>query len=288
MRAILKPNINNLNLLRTCINSIDDAGTVAAFNLIETDISAAANQYDLNGQSKTLYTIPPNNSHKDTVLIGGLTKKELTSLYTQQMVARTKPARHYYDVLRISAPQGVCPFCGIGAVKTLDHYLPKSKFPLLSVLSLNLVPACRDCNTEKLAILATSAGEQTLHPYYDHQEFITDQWLFGSVEQTVPIAISYFVNAPPHWSATSARRVQTHFNSYGLDAKFSTQASTEISSLLPLLKNHFALMGHSKIQSFLQSVATTELNLHRNSWKAAMYQALANNNWFCNTGYRLY
>lgn len=45
--------------------------------------------------------------------------------------------------------QGTCQYCGIQKPNTIDHYLPQSDFPEFSVLALNLIPCCNDCNTKK-------------------------------------------------------------------------------------------------------------------------------------------
>ena len=44
-----------------------------------------------------------------------------------------------------------CPYCGMPSNITLDHHLPRKKtaFPEYSTLSLNLVPACSDCQNIK-------------------------------------------------------------------------------------------------------------------------------------------
>lgn len=44
-----------------------------------------------------------------------------------------------------------CPYCGLPKNITVDHYLPRKHqaFPHLSFLSLNLVPACSDCQGAK-------------------------------------------------------------------------------------------------------------------------------------------
>ena len=51
--------------------------------------------------------------------------------------------------LMAAARNALCPFCGRDQVGTLDHYLPKSRYPELSVLGANLVPACETCNRLK-------------------------------------------------------------------------------------------------------------------------------------------
>ena len=105
------------------------------------------------------------------------------------MVPKEKLARKYYDKLLSLAPLNRCPYCGIGQVSTLDHYLPKTKFLIFSVLPYNLVASCKDCNTGKLDSYATTQNKQTLHPYYD--DFTSEQWLYARVLQ--PLKIEFYV-----------------------------------------------------------------------------------------------
>ena len=42
--------------------------------------------------------------------------------------------------------------CHTSEVDTLDHYLPKSKYPSLSINPLNLIPICNKCNKTKVRI----------------------------------------------------------------------------------------------------------------------------------------
>lgn len=58
----------------------------------------------------------------------------------------------YIRELRDYEKFGACAYCGLPKNITVDHYLPRdrSAFPHLSFLSLNLVPACSDCQGSKL------------------------------------------------------------------------------------------------------------------------------------------
>lgn len=42
-----------------------------------------------------------------------------------------------------------CPFCGIDDCTTLDHFLPKKKYLVLSTTPFNLIPCCYTCNMKK-------------------------------------------------------------------------------------------------------------------------------------------
>lgn len=64
--------------------------------------------------------------------------------------SKAEPFR-YIAELRDYERLGACPYCGLSKNITVDHYLPRKHkaFPHLSFLSLNLVPACSDCQGSK-------------------------------------------------------------------------------------------------------------------------------------------
>lgn len=69
-------------------------------------------------------------------------------------------------------PEGypACPMCGSSGGRSLDHALPKSKFPEFSILRENLVPACRICNSDVKGakFRGVRSPERYTHPYYDN------------------------------------------------------------------------------------------------------------------------
>lgn len=82
-----------------------------------------------------------------------------------------KGKEHYY--LRDSLIKDVhrCPYCSINQPSTLDHYMPKSDYPALSMCRLNLVPMCPDCNRKK----KDYPYADFIHSYY--QSFPKSQFL---------------------------------------------------------------------------------------------------------------
>jgi hypothetical protein len=89
----------------------------------------------------------------------------------------TTPLNRMYKQIR--GLTGTCPYCTIIPPQTLDHYLPKDSYPELSVLSINLIPACYTCNKPRDFLAAT--GERALiHPYFDR--IPRDRLLFATVK----------------------------------------------------------------------------------------------------------
>jgi hypothetical protein len=191
-----------------------------------------------------------------------VTKKELKDVYSSHMVERAKPARAIYDSLLSQAPLGRCPFCGFGHASTLDHYLPKAKYPQFSILPFNLVPSCKDCNTSKGTAIASIAEEQSLHPYFDHQDFINDQWLYAEVIQMTPATIRFFVKAPEHWDDISKIRVQSHFNAFKLASRYSLEAGDQLACLRYSLIYSHQLWGLDGIRQHLTIEAKSYARLH--------------------------
>lgn len=60
-----------------------------------------------------------------------------------------------------------CLLCSASRPSTLDHFLPKEAYPALSILSLNLVAACAECNHRKGTSAHADPARQFVHPYLD-------------------------------------------------------------------------------------------------------------------------
>lgn len=285
MRFIVAP-INDPSIVfQTCINSISDLNLQTRLQLVTPAIVAAASDYEQKANTKQWYLIAPNSCKNDELALGAVTKDELKSVYTSHMVRRKKPAREIYDLLLSQAPLGKCPSCGFGHASTLDHYLPKTLYPQLSTLPINLIPACKDCNTGKRAVIATTAETQTLHPYFDHQFFVNEQWLFAEVMQTSPVTIRFFVRAPVHWDDISKSRVYAHFEDFGLASRYSVESSNELASLRDSLQFYQGWLGSEGVKLSLLNEAQSYLNQHKNSWQTAIYQALSESDWYCEGGF---
>jgi 5-methylcytosine-specific restriction endonuclease McrA len=284
MRAVYLPNFDVREVYQSCIKSIKNEELKDRLNQATNDIIMAANDYQQKAKTEQLYTIHPNNCNPEEIALGSVTKGELIDVYSSQMV-KNKNARPIYDKLLSLAPLGLCPFCGLGHASTLDHYLPKTKYPQLSVLPLNLVPSCKDCNTGKNAENALKVEEQCLHPYFDHQNFIADQWLYAKLKQTEPITIDFFVKPPNDWSNISKARVQAHFKNFKLDLRYAVAASNELAFLKDSFTNFGGSLGRNGVKDLLTSTAQSHARLHRNSWQTAMYQALTSSDWYCDGGF---
>lgn len=111
----------------------------------------------------------------------------------------------YITEMRESSKPLVCPMCGSMHSGTLDHYLPKNNYPIFSVFSKNLIPAC-NCNSRRGELLCgPKAGERVLHPYFD--DCLSQRLLSAHFEDlgAVPKVSLILVvsNTHPNYSAIS-------------------------------------------------------------------------------------
>ncbi|WP_434518100.1 HNH endonuclease [Pseudomonas sp. NFX1] len=283
-----QPLYDPLEVLIECISGISDPALVAKFQAFAPSHLVQAAEYVENARAANLYKFSSFKGGKADVVTSGVTKGEFYSLYTQYFVGKNKAARVYYDALMVSAPNQKCPYCGFGHVYTLDHYLPKAKFPQFSTLVVNLVPACRDCNEGgKRTSAAALAAEQPLHPYFDRGAFYKEQWLFARVIESMPASIEFYVSCPLVWSAEQKKRVRTHFKEFGLKKRYAVEAAEELSTLSPRLKMYHQQDSIDEIRKQLNETLTVERAKHQNSWMTAMYAALVNNDWYCSGGFAL-
>lgn len=230
--------------IEACCNGIP--GNNELLTKLQNDSSLLqeiAISYSQSASTGELYQIPPidNSQDRDSIVTEQLTKSDLLRLYDNYFAKKTKPGRIIYDNLMAIADEK-CPFCGgIGRPKNLDHYLPKTHYPQFSILPINLVPCCRDCNMDgKKDNFATCEEEQILQPYLDHDRYFNEQWISANYLTGInnePGVIKYFVLPPQHWEETHKKRVQKHFNDFELGLRFSKEAAPRLITYLETITN---------------------------------------------------
>ncbi|MFT0182984.1 HNH endonuclease [Pseudomonas benzopyrenica] len=275
---------------------MSDADMRQKFQSWEADHLAEGRQYAVDAEDGKLYTYPQTVGKKHTPVISKLTtlgpiditKGELGNLYSYYFVGQGKPARVHYDRLLLSSPEQRCPYCGFGHVKTLDHYLPKSKYPKYSTLISNLVPACNDCNlSAKGSTFPGTANGQPIHPYFGPDELYTTPWLFADIIESDTPHTTYYVSAPYGWDEVNVGRVRAHMSNFGLYARYSIEADRRISTLRSRNRMFAGTAGPEDIRLLMQEMLAIEESRATNSWETALFRALYNSDWYCEVGYLL-
>lgn len=278
MRSLPKPDMTGVMALELCASSIRDVDLKARLLHAKVAVAAAELQYLEHGEAATLYSIAQANN------VGGqLSGKQMERVYNGTFV-RSRKTREVYSQLKKACANDICPLCGQGTVHQLDHYLPITNFPVFGLTSINLIPACSDCNKYKLVHVPSTAEEQTIHPYFDNVE--TEQWLVGEVVEAAPPSVAFAVRAPDSWTEVQVERIRTHFRIFKLGALYATHAAVEINNMRYALKKMAATPDSAnRISAHLLDRAESCAQVHVNSWQRATFEALANSQWFCAGGF---
>jgi hypothetical protein len=266
-----------------CVSSASDATYLARLASMHHTVAPTAVDYSNRAANGDLYLIAPRKIPLNSPAIGSATRKDLKDLYERFMVGTGTAGRTHYDEILLSAPFERCPYCGVGRATTLDHYLPKSRYPQFSVTPDNLVPACKDCQGKKGRHVAASGAAQTLHPYFDDAKFFTTRWLFGAINRTSPVAVTFHADPPLTWNAVERQRVVSHFDAHNLGERFALEAATELAVLKDVLSDYRATGNVTALTAELARWARAHGALSINSWQSALYHALSNDIWYCST-----
>lgn len=277
MRCLPAPQISAEVSYRASISRVQDANLKGRLEAIVNEVIAASDLLALAAATHEVTNIPTARA------VGGVPRSELQKVYENRFAKLRSPGRVYYDRLVTSAPNNKCPLCAHRDVTTLDHFLPKTDYPALVVAPLNLIPACHECNHIKLAIVAATEAQVTLHPYFDDVEL--DEWLTAEVEQTDPPAVRFRVEPPAHWDGLLADRVTHHFDFFRLADLYSAQAADELRSIQFYLESLLSAGGQPVVTAYLASRAASCAQAHLNSWRTATYRAFATSAWFCGGGF---
>lgn len=130
-----KPQIQQSEVVDDCLDNMRKNEKREKLSKAKDEIIKFSEEYDLLAECGNLSSISPKDKSES-----GASKGELISLYDDKFSKKGQTARKYYDSIILSAPNGKCPQCGQRLVRTLDHYLPKSKYPLLAITPYNLIP----------------------------------------------------------------------------------------------------------------------------------------------------
>lgn len=270
MRKLKLPADSVDAVFATCVSSYTSQTLKDKLMSVSPLIVAASKDFE----NKLLTTKTSSISSHDTV--GGIvTKDEMVNVYDTKFVKG--PGRPYYDRYLAAVPNNICPLCGIQIVSTLDHYLPKAKYPALSVTPANLVPSCFHCNLgSKKAITPSTPEKEPLHPYFDNVE--NCRWLTVDLKIVgTDLVPSYHASKPSEWNDLLFHRAQYHLKIYKLAKLYSIHAAEEISNCTLKWKKIYSKCESSVLHDFLIEDMESRENTFLNSWQSALYRSLVEN-----------
>lgn len=231
-----------------------------------------------------------------------LAAPNLGGLVEATLQARQKDAlKHAYSVetkpmiaLRVDLldrPEAArCPFCGISESSTLDHYLPKERYPEFAVFSQNLVPCCGVCNPLKRDRILNEGTDvrMFLHPCFDpvpDSDFLVVRVRF--LEDA--LILNFRVVRPAAMSEQTFQQLRSHFDKLDLADRYRRMSLEYLGSQYRALSRAY---GHAedseRVSEKLRELADDfKADYGRNHWRARLCEALAQSVEFCDGGFEV-
>lgn len=277
MRNIRRPTFEVQAILQSCADSIRDRELAARLHAAIGHFAELEALYAQRAVGGELYRFPIE------AVTGGILSDEMSWLYTKVFSRIKGPTRHIYDAIRLAPPGLICPLCNQRIVSTLDHHMSKQDYPGFALTPFNLVPSCKDCNTDTNVRSMTEPGNQTVHPYFDNVD--DSIWLYGVVEESTPPVIRFEVRAPDNWEAGKRQKVEYHFRTFKLAQLYTVHAGSELQNIAGDVERISQNLGFEGVREELAYRAAGRRRHLRNTWQGAMYSALAESDWFCSEGH---
>lgn len=266
-----KPSFLVKDVFNACVSSFQKDSIKIHYNSIRSNVILESQRLEMLFASKNPHVIISN------LTLGTIpvTKDDMIALYDEKLVKSVK-GRPYYDKIMVLASNGKCPYCGVRNVKTLDHFMAKSIYPIFSVTPINLLPCCSDCNKEKKSIKYTSYIDTPINPYFD--DYNNDEWLFAdfTISNNRPI-FNYFTNRPLTWSIADFQKINNHCNVLGLYNLYQIEANSEFVGILHKLKKYKHNGDPIKLKSYFEDMHLSYKDVDKNSYQTAMYRCLMTN-----------
>jgi len=177
--------------------------------------------------------------------------------------------------------KNICPYCGILTPNSIDHYIPKDTYPEYSVLAINLVPCCIQCNGKKSEFWKLDTGRGIINYYLD--SIPNEEYLSCSVkfEEKIPRAI-YSISNDNGINSALFSIIETHYERLDLLNRFSESSNDEITNTLDSIHSFTENSSQKEIKSMLNdSHSRKTLRYGVNHWKCALLKGLAQSQVFC-------
>jgi len=174
-----------------------------------------------------------------------------------------------FDSLILQAA-GDCPYCGLDDPRTLDHCLPKSIYPHLSVSPLNLVPSCWACNLAKTDTIGASVNA------YSDEWAAHVPWLVAEMEDlAMPSDLKFSARMPPGWSDEYGFALNNLLTANSLRERYSNRARTRWNTFKRRYRDTALRGGIRALADHFTDEADTHAEERLNSWEAAAYRCWA-------------
>lgn len=172
-----------------------------------------------------------------------------------------------------------CPLCECDSVSTMDHYLPKKKYPLFVVHPRNLIPCCNSCNQSKSENVYKEGKRMYWNCYLDKP--ISTRYLYCTIKIKDGLLTGEFSINTKGLSFREASIVENTMNNKGQNVlnQYNKQIGNEIGELVKRISDRMS-EGDS-FEEIIQNIKKLDLSGQiLNDWKDVLKDALLNSDDF--------
>lgn len=185
------------------------------------------------------------------------------------------------------AAGGHCPSCGRTDPDELDHYLPSSKYAEFALFPLNLVPLCGGCNRKKSNRVPEDRAKSYIHAYLDDIPDVKMHRVELKIASGTLVATFHFDPADID-DKDLAARMDNQFTVMDVNYQISFEAEQLLREIVETLSEEWDEAGAADVADYLRQAGSRLARRSGNAyWKAALYRALADNDAFCEGGWKL-
>lgn len=242
-------------------------------NNIRSELLKQFSLYEHN--KKTLENIIPfDNFDKDQ-------KKTLLNCYSRTGYLEKDVIKKSIKDIQKPHQKNKCPYCRIDTANTIDHYLPKDKFPEFAFLPINLIPCCSTCNSKKGEIWINNGERIFINYYFDNLD--TDNFLKSEIEYDkndieTSTNINYLIDTSNIGNEKLSKIIQSHFSKLELLERYSDLVGEELSNIYTsIIVNNCSLEGH--IEGLKQCLRAKEELYGENYWQVVLYKSVLDSNY---------
>ena len=188
---------------------------------------------------------------------------------------------------RLKKVTSICPYCGFGEIKDLDHHLPKTDFMALAIYPKNLIPCCHPCNNKKRTAAGEVAAEQFFHTYLD--SLPTE--IFFKADVTLPpegLVVNFRIEQTAGMSNDTFQRLNYQIGKLELNTRYKAQTNIFLGSHKANFELAYGALGDSQqLKQFLEvSAASHAKEFGLNDWRPVLLRGIAECDDFCKGGFR--
>lgn len=266
----------------------------ANFNTIVSAKQTASKTVLLGIKNKVVDRYDKYNLNKDTLELlpkevwADVEKKALTSCYK----IKAKDADKFKaDIIQLNNIHK-CQYCGISPIKPFDHFLPQTLYPEFSILSLNLIPCCSDCNNKKGEVWLKDEKRQFINYYFDPVD-ISGRFLYCNIiaKPSNLFSAEFYLKFEDDFDVNFRQIIEKHFLNLDLAKRYLKNFNEEVSSkkddIVNAYKRDTTLQTDSQLrlriqQKLIDDAQSKRESLGTNNWLAALIEGLAESSEFIN------